>query len=419
MYYLSKIRRYALAGIGPVALAGTHFALSFVMLRLHTPAAFGTFTFLFVAAQFTVALSSALFGAPLQSFASARQADGGGRVEAVFAVATALALLIGAGFLTLGLSMQLPVEMAVCYGGYTTVMIVRWLGRAWCFADGRPERAVASDLVYALVTLSCLAAGTGSSLMSMDSASYAALFTGALASLLPFGRGHVALAVRWPTRDLRATYRDIWRRHARWSLLSVTATELAANAHVYLVTIVAGASAVAPLAAAALLLRPMNVLQNALTEYERPQMAALLADDAVDDLRRSRRFFLVVLLLAWCGTGAAAAAILVFAPQIVFSAQYDLSMIRWAAVGWFVIALLIVLQMPSSVMLQGAGRFRALARATLISSATNVTGVAIVLAIAAPIWTIAVMVIGWGVELALVHRAAQRLLAGYAHPGSA
>ncbi len=410
MYYLLKIRRYALAGIGPVALAGTHFALSFVMLRLHTPAAFGTFTFLFVAAQFTVALSSALFGAPLQSFASTRMSGADGRGAAVFAVANALAMVVAISFLVLGLTMELPGAAAACYGVYTGSMIVRWLGRAWCYAADRPGRAASSDIVYAGITLACLAAATTGDLLSADSAIYAALSAGALTSLLPFGKEYVALAWRRPTRRLWETYRTIWQDHSRWSLLGVTATELAANAHVYLVTLFAGTSAVAPLAAAALLLRPMNVVQNALSEYERAQMAGLLADQAFADLQRSRRFFLAVLLLAWCATGVIAWTILHVSPEIVLSGHYDVTTIRWAALGWFVIALLIVLQMPSSVMLQAAGRFRALAKATLFSSATNVAGVVIVLMIAAPIWTVGVMVIGWGVELVLVRRAARRLL---------
>ena len=55
--------RYTLVTIGPVGAAVSQFALSLVLLRFVDPATFGTFSFLLTASQFSLGISSALFGA--------------------------------------------------------------------------------------------------------------------------------------------------------------------------------------------------------------------------------------------------------------------------------------------------------------------------------------------------------------------
>src|SRR3954470_20927259 len=61
----AKLSRYAIAVVGPVSVAAVHLLLSLIMLRALSPAEFGTFTFLLVAAQFSWGIWSALFCAPL------------------------------------------------------------------------------------------------------------------------------------------------------------------------------------------------------------------------------------------------------------------------------------------------------------------------------------------------------------------
>lgn len=407
-WYVLRARRYLLAGIGPVTLAATHFAISFSMLRLDVPAAFGIFTFLFVAAQFTVALSAALFGAPLQALAGVRDAEE--RDDAAAAIMTAtmlMAFVVGGVFTVLALAMGLWGTAAAWYGLYTATMILRWVGRSWSYAADRPWRPALSDVTYGLVTLGTF--GLASYVLGgvPESVAYAALALGSATSLIAFGRGYAALLIARPKRRAWYAYGAIWQSQSRWALLGVVTTEAVANAHIYMVTVAAGVTAIAPLAAAALLLRPINVVQNALIDFERPQMAALIATGALDELRRTMRLFLGVLLAAWFVSAAFALGVVWFAPSLVFSQDYDLGVIEQASLSWVLVTLLILLQVPASVMLQAAGDFQRLARATIWSALVSIAAVATVLALVDPVWTIAAMALGWLVDFVLVGRAAR------------
>lgn len=418
-WYLLRFRRYLLAGIGPVVLAGTHFLLSFAMLRLETPAAFGTFTFLFVAAQFTVALAMALFGAPLQTIAAPGEQERRHAAASILSAAVITAAVAGIGFGILASFMALPPPAALCYGIYNALMILRWVGRAWAYANDRAGRTALSDISYGALTL--LAFGGAAYLVRLqpETACYGALALGAALSLLAFGTPYLSRLFAWPGSQSWHLYRGIWRHQSRWALLGVLASEAAANTHVYLVTLGAGAAAMAPLAGAALLLRPLNVVQNALGEYERPQMARLIAAGETVELRRTMRLFFWVLMLAWFAMVVLALGILRFAPQLVFPASYDLGIIRTAALSWISVTLLILLQVPANIMVQAAGGFRQLARAVIWSSLVNVAAVAIALMFLAPVWTIAAMALGWLVDLVLVQRAARRQLRAMPAQGTA
>lgn len=388
-------------------IAATHFLISFAMLRLEAPAAFGTFTFLFVAAQITIALSTALFGAPLQALSSSLDTDA--REHASAAIVTAavgLAMAAGLSFGLLASIMNVSLAAAICYGLYTATMIIRWVGRAWSYAADRPVRTAISDIGYGAVTLGAFGIAAYVLRLPPERASFGALALGSTASLIAFGRSYAPRLLAPPTRQAWHTYRAIWRHQSRWALLGVVTMETVANVHIYMVTIVAGAAAVAPLAATALLFRPINVVQNALGDFERSQIARLIADGSLQEVRRTKRLFLAVLLAAWTVSAAIAVSVVLFVPSFVFSQDYDLTLIEIATFSWVLVTLLILLQMPANVMLQATGDFERLARATIWSSLVNVIAVAAVLVVFEPVWTIAVMAIGWLVDLILVRRAA-------------
>lgn len=407
-WYRLRVQRYLIAGLGPVVLAGTHFLLSFAMLRLETPAAFGTFTFLFVAAQFTVALAMALFGAPLQTISAPEGQDRAQSAAAILSAAGVAAAVASLCFGGLASAMMLPGPAALCYGGYTGLMILRWVGRAWAYTYDRPAAPAISDLSYGALTLLAFGGGAYGLQLQPETACYGALAIGAAGSLLAFGAPYLSSLIVPPTRRTWRSYRETWRSQSRWALLGVVGSEAAANTHVYLVTLTAGAAAMAPLAAAALLLRPLNVVQNALGEYERPQMAQLIADGAHVELRRTMRLFFGVLMLAWLGAVVLAVSVLRLAPHLVFPADYDLAIVSAATLSWMAVSLLILMQVPANIMVQAAGGYRQLARAVIWSSLVNVGAVAVTLVFLAPVWTIAAMALGWLVDLVLVQRAARR-----------
>ena len=403
--YGARGRRYVLAAAGPIGVAATNFFLSFSMLRLDTPDAFGVFSFLFVAALFTIALSAALFGAPMQAHHADPAVDRTMMVAAVAAAAVVGAAIAGPAFALLGGLLGLTPVAAICYGTFAMLTILRCLGRAWCYAVERHWAVTLSDASYAVVTLGAFA---GLSLVGAapERAVYPALALGTAAAVASMGARFAAILRRPRWAALRG-YGTIWQSQSRWSLLGVTATEATANAHIYLLTLLAGPATVAPVAASALLLRPINVIQNALIEYERPQIGRFLSAGAVNEVVRSVRLFRAVLLIIWAGTVALASAIMLLRPTLIFPASYDLIIARLGVALWAGVSLVILLQVPLNVLLQAGGEFRPLARASVVAAAVSVGGVLIAIALAAPTWTIAAIGLGWLASMAVVASAAR------------
>lgn len=410
-----KALRYGMATIGPVSSAATQFALSLVMLRLLPPAAFGSFTFLLVASQLSWGIWSALLCAPLPVLLAHGTDD-----ERRVAEDTLLsANLIGAGlslalFVGIATALDMRPAAALCYGAYGAVALLRWFGRAYCYAQGHPARTALSDLLYSATVMGVL----GGILLLMkgdpEIACYTALLVGALAGLLPFGTTILSRQLRAVSWGAMRRYVSIWRGHARWALLGVITTEATANAHVYLITLLQGPAAFAPIAASALLMRPVNVAQNALSDFERPQMATLIAGRRHRDIRRSLTAFLLALGAIWLGTVAMATLVFAVNPRLLFPPVYDTHFLVIAAGLWSAVAALRLVQMPESVLLQAAGAFRPLAMASLWSSIGSVVAVLVLILLAGPLWSIAGIVAGAAIYWHWTHRFATRWMRDFA-----
>jgi hypothetical protein len=396
---------YLLAAAGPIAVAGANFLLSFSMLRFASAEVFGSFVFLFAAAAFMISLAAALFAAPMQALF----ADDQEIAHTVIRATTLVMLVALVIYLGLGLAFGLPVFTAASYGTFAMLTVLRTVGRAWCYTVEHPRRVTVSDTTYAIVTLATFVGTVALGGAEPARAVYPALACGAALAVCVFGKDFAGLV--WRSRHARLSgYRRVWIGQSRWSLLAVSANEMAANAHIYLLTLFAGVATVAPVAAGALLLRPINVVQNALVEFERAQMARALAANAMARVARSIRLFRATLLLAWLGTVILAAVLLLFWPDIVIPEEYGLATVSLATALWAAVWLMISIQLPFNVLLQAADRFSILSRASVTAATISIAGVMLAILLGKPVWTVAALVPGWLVSTAMVAGAARRLL---------
>ncbi|WP_262296004.1 hypothetical protein [Microvirga sesbaniae] len=391
--HATRIVRYAMATIGPVAAAATQFVLSLQLLHLLTPASFGSFSFLLVLSQFGTGLWSALFCAPLPIVMAQDEKSGQHLVSSLFAVNLALSVLAFGAFLVLGLGLKVPAAAAALFAGYAAVALLRWVARAHAYAVGAAHRTVASDLVYSgglLIGIGLIAfLGTGT-----PDLPYGALLISAAVSLLPFGRQYfLTQFVRIQLRHL-ARYAHIWRQHSSWSLFGVITTEATVNAHAYIVTLISGPLGFAPIAASALIIRPINVVSNALTEFERPQMARQIARGDSGSVPRSTGTFLLVLVLTWAVTVAAAVLLMAYGPEVIFPGHYPRATLALGMALWLAVTFVRILRTPDSVLLQAAGMFRWLAHASIVSSVVSIAAVTMLLLLGGPLWSLGGVLLG-------------------------
>ena len=411
--FASNIFRYGLATIGPVGGAASQFILSVQLLHALQPSSFGSFSFLLVASQFGGGLWSALFCAPLPILLT--QGDEPERramLRCLFVTNLALAGLAFSVFWILGTWLGTPNVASMLFAAYAAVALLRWFARAHAYAVGAPLRTITSDLLYSAVLLAGvgLIALSGSNTVELP---YAALLVSAALGLLPFGWRYLDQQfIRISLRDL-PRYADVWRRHSSWSLTGVVTTEATVNAHAYLVTFFFGPAAFAPVAASALIIRPIGVVMNAVTDFERPDLARQIDDSRLGGVMRSIRAFRVVLIAAWVATAIAAAGLMTYAPGLIFPSHYDSAYLATGAALWMAVAGIRLLRTPEGTLLQAAGAFRSLAYASIGSSVVSVAAVAVVLAAGGPMWSIVGILFGEAVIAAWIWRAAQRWWAAY------
>lgn len=389
------LARYSLATIGPVGSAGTQFLLSFVLLHSLDASAFGSFSFLLITAQFSWGIWSALFCAPLPALLAARTAHAhGALLRCLFTANMAGVVIAFMVFVLLGVASGATVKASCLFAAYAAVALLRWFARAHAYATEGPIKAMASDLLYSAVLLvGVVLIALGRTATTIDLA-YGLLLAGAVVGLLPFGRAYlIDQFLRGSRSDLRG-YAGIWNQHSGWSLLGVLTSEATANAHVYIVTFLYGPLVFAPIAASGLLIRPINVAMNALTEFERARMARQIGEGKKASALASVHLFRLVLIAIWVAVAIAILMLLYYAPGLIAPPQYDFSLLVTGMALWMVVAMARLVRVPEGTLLQAAGAFRALAFASVASAVLSILAVIGLVSISGALWSIAGIALG-------------------------
>ncbi len=204
-------------------------------------------------------------------------------------------------------------------------------------------------------------------------------------------------------------YRLVWQRDSRWSVVGVIATELTVNSHAYAITILIGPAAFAPIAAAALFIRPVTVLINALNEFERARFARAIHGGNASCLLHERRTFRTTLVSAWALIFAGSLIVLLCAPQFLPHQDYDRASLFTLVFIWFAIALARCLHTPDGALLQAQGQFRMLAGISIWTALLSVVAVTAGLWLFGPVWSLVGILAGEGAYAAVLLKRGYRL----------
>lgn len=382
--YRELALRYGISAFGPVAVSGAHFVASIIFLHAFSRTDFGLFAFLLVVVPFCLSLSGSLLGVSITS-----RAARDGKPSAHDLGTHMKVSLLSAGMAALAVTALLyavhaPLAMAAVLGLYGGVMTLRWFARSYAYAMHMPVRAATSDILYATGVVGSLVALLVFHELTVLRAAVV-LASASVLSLAAFGRSYLAQQF-WPGRGgALADYAPIWRDMTRWSLMGVVLTETTANAHAYLVTLIAGPGSFALLAVGALLMRPISLVYAALPDLERPAMArAIAADDAPRALRIVKQFRTAVGAV-WVVTVLAAGAILIFFPHLVLKKGYGEEQALIVTALSAAIMAVRAVRTPEAVLMQAAREFKPLARTSLWSSVVSLGSTLALLLVLGPI----------------------------------
>jgi O-antigen/teichoic acid export membrane protein len=405
-----NLLRYSLALIGPIGSAGAQFLLSLVLLKTVDQTIFGRFSFLLIASQLSLGIWSALLCAPLPILQSSKDLVARDQYRAtliavnLFGSCAALAV-----FTVIGMLLGERTGVALLFAIYAATSLLRWFARAHAYAMGEQLRTTASDITYCAVLIAGCVFLWFEPTRSLGPACFV-LLVATVVGLAPFGKAYLKEQFITVSPRSIGSYGSIWRRLSSWSLFGVMTTEATANSHAYLVTLILGPTAFAPIAASALMIRPINVAMNALTEFERAQMARQIGDDRIDLATKAVRFFRGVLILLWVAVAIGIVVLLEYAPRLIFPSKYDLNFLTTSAVLWMLVSAVRLLRTPDSALLQAAGAFRELAFASVWSSIISVGAVLGLLLAFGPIWSIAGILIGEGIFAGFIWQQSRRWL---------
>ncbi|MEI9929128.1 MAG: hypothetical protein WDM89_00815 [Rhizomicrobium sp.] len=385
--------RYSLSAIGPVAVSGAHFLASLIILHHMTRPEFGQFSFLLVVVPFGLSLSSGLLGAPLVSAIGKPETVSVATRASFRAVNRIYCLLVGLVTAASMFASGAGDMSVLLLGVYGAAMAMRWFARCTAYYSDQAVRAAVSDLVYSV----CLVAGLlllviGSSLTMMHAS--IVLMVSALLGLLPFGWDFLRVQFGSTERVYLAQYRPIWRDVTRWSLLGVALSEVTANAHAYLVTFILGTHAFAPLAAGALLIRPLSLVLTALPDRERPLIAHSIAAGNMSGAVAAIHEFRLAASAAWLGTVLLSIAVFLWFPRLVIRDGFDPHEVMMVVALWIVIVAARAVRAGDATFLQGAGAFDELARVAVPPGVASLLGTLLLLLIGGPVWSLGGIMIG-------------------------
>jgi len=381
----SLFGRFGLASLSSAIVSVSHLLIQLFSIHHLETAAIGTLAFLLVIIQFGYGLSNALVSTPYTIVVNQGDDADARSFDFFFPVNLMLAASQGLICAAIAWATASP-SAALLFGLAGMLSLIRWFGRSNAYAHHTPARAARSDLAYAGTILAGLliAMRTGADMSAIGGMLVAASLVG----LLPFGLAylgrHFAMA---PGRALGA-YRPVWKEQSAWTLVGVLSTEATSNSHSYIVTLLAGPTAFAPIAVGMLFFRPVNVCITALTQLERPRLTRAVARGDHGAAIRSERVFMAALVLLWLATCAVAAIALYAFPGLILKPTLDHRLVMIAVGLCALLSLVQCVQTPMSVMTQARKAFRPLAAQSMRSCGVGLIAVTLIVLGTAPVFSI-------------------------------
>lgn len=363
-------RRYA--GISAAfLLSGANFVLALYLQKSAGMASFGLFALVQVYIQFGMSLSNGLFCSPI---ILAIQPETGRRrqqVIASFARASLSASLGGAAALYLTvLALSGDATAALLAAIYGIGSWTRWFFRSVELADGHVLRPASADILYSAIV--CLGVA---SMMLLDlntlHAAFAVQTAGCVGAFAAMA-GSAFAAFRDAFRAPAAPFNDSFRKHGRWAVLGVATTEATANAHPYIIGAVLGPAAFAPIAAVTLFYRPLTIVAQALTQYERPRMAKAIQQGAHHDAISQVRTFQIISISCWAANSAAVILLTLWTPHVLYNQSIESHHYIELAIAICIIYFIRSARDARGAAIQASGEFSKLSMTSILSSIPSV-----------------------------------------------
>ncbi|WP_434931611.1 hypothetical protein ACRWQM_06365 [Shewanella sp. HL-SH5] len=399
----------ALAAIGGSAgLALTSLVMALCLIQKGSVEEYGLFAFLLVTQALANGISNAILGSPSLIALSENTPQAAQKVRSFMLVNLFLSCIFAALQAAIVLSFVDSIGIALVYAASAFITTLRWFGRAYCNNSHQHSKVVKSDALYSLVSLTAAVTIFFAGNVSLFSFG---LVTAAAAVLALPALGFDYLKLQFVSAFNAGLYGFVqgFQQQGKHALLGVLTTEGTLNSHSYLVTLLLGPAAFAPIAAAALLFRPVIVVLNSLTQIERPRLRSMLAVHRFEDAKKSLSRFRLINIAFWLLNCIVALVVLLFFINIYWKDALSQPALIWAAIFISLIRLSRSVSSPFNVFLQAADKFKDLSLVSVKSSLLAVPLVYVSLLVFTPSFSLLGILLGELFALCLLLRLYRRV----------
>ena len=351
------------AVIDQAILSATNLIIGLLFIRLATKVDYGVYAQLFTALLLAQSIHSALISGPLVTLGGKRRARGMQSLAAhLFRVQTVISLILVVvaflGIKTAALGFELPAlstEVAIAFALALGGLWLREFVREIHFVQLKPHRTLVVDLLYvAVVGLGLLVASV------TDHFSSATVFAVIALGNLVAGSWGLARSGVQPFANhgrARKPLRESWQL-ARWSLPGVGVTWGNNYSFPYIVALVLGATAVADVFAARLLLMPAGLCVVAWVSVFLPRASRWVGQGDFATLRRAQTLSVMGL---WALVGLYFGALmLLYAPLETYVLGEQYAGLQMLAAAWAVFFAANALRQAGTLALVAGGYYRQL-----------------------------------------------------------
>lgn len=382
--------RYIVAFLGQGTISFVNFLVNIVLIRICDATEFGLFAFAVTLGHFAISVSNALAAAPRTFFGVPRN----GRPSR-FAVETLTStiqfLIVGVALLTsfflVTVFLDRRLSIGIGFSLYVASIAWRSYSRSFAYARLKPEIALAGDIslaVFSFCTLGAIILAGQPWALHIALFGLGASYIVAMAFETTLLRLGTRLALRW--RSLRR-YATIWP-YASWMLVGSTTSIVQSQAHSFLVTGIAGTSALAPIAAGQVPFGPIRIINAAWHNVVIPEIVSVIGrGDRHGVIRKLWQSTLGLgLLVIMLGAALALSWDFVFAH--LYDGKYEEELMRWMCLGWFVIVLLSTISSMPCAVLNALLFNRLLAIGTVYGSLISVASAFALIYLLSPAWSL-------------------------------
>ena len=367
---------------GEAMQSAFHLGLNIALLHAVSARDYGIFALVMVVGGLGLTYIRALTALPASiAIAQSRRIVVAGAYEVTFGSgAMLLSLLLGLA-VTGVLSVWLD-EGALVGGAFIGLWAMRTHLRTVFFARNRQLLVSASDLAFTL------SGAAGTAWVIWDDSHILQHTFGVMAAANALG---IAMLLALGRRSIRPSLgRHVWRRYRRlwrdlkWSVLSVTITNLQGQGMALMVAAMAGPAAYAPIAAALVNFVPLRIVSTAFANMMHPELSALVAHRNFAQVgQRLRRW---PLPLACLGI-LYGIVVLVALPFIEPDSLEGTRFFKISILAWVMSSLPMLYVMPR-IWLEIAQDYRSIAILSGIAAAAGLLLVFVLLLTVSPSWAL-------------------------------